>query len=115
MTEKDWLVFVKEKIKNYSEESITFTKIKLIEWLCKRNNSTVEEMKNEIINLKSITHVEKQEVEHEGQAQERFRCYFVYSRNKGRCYVLKFNHEVKIVTAFPLGRTTLKRYRKRFK
>ena len=72
-------------------------------------------MKEEILNLKELTFTEKQTVEFEGKKEERFRCYFVYSRNRRRCYILNFNDKIKVITVFPLGRTTLKRYRKRFK
>lgn len=115
MAKKDWSNVVKEKTKRYSTDQIIFTKTKLIDWLCKRNNSNLDKMKDEIICLKSLTFSEKQEMEFEGVKEERFRCYFVYSNSKGRCYVLRFNNNIKVITVFPLGRTTLKRYRKRFK
>ena len=115
MSKKDWSNNIKEKAKKYSKDQVIFTKTKLLDWLCKRNNSTVDKMKEEILNLKDLTFSERQEVEFEGEKEERFRCYFVYSNNKGRCYVLRFNDNIKIITVFPIGRTTLKKYRKRFK
>lgn len=84
-------------------------------FLCKRNNIPVEKMKEEVLNLKDLTFTEKQLVEYDGEKEERFRCYFVYSNNRGRCYVIKFDNQIRIITVFPLGRTTLKRYRKKFK
>jgi len=68
-------------------------------------------MKEEIIRLRDLVYSEKQEIEFESEKEERFRCYFIYSHNRGRCYVLKFNGDIKVITVFPLGRTTLKRYR----
>lgn len=115
MVKKDCSGAVKEKAKEYSKDTITFTKSRIIDWLCKRNNSTVEEMKEELLNPKNLVFTERQEVEFKKEKEERFRCYFVYSRNRGRCYVLRFNHQIKVITVFPLGRTTLKRYRRRFK
>ncbi len=115
MAKRDWSDVVRGKVKEYSKEQIIFTKLRIIGWLCDRNNSTIDELKDEILSLKHLTFVERQEVEYEGEKEERFRCYFVYSGSKGRCYVLKFDHQIKVVTVFPLGRTTLKRYRKRFK
>jgi len=115
MAKKDWSDVVKEKVKKYSKDQIIFTKSRLIDWLCRRNNSTVEEMINEVINSKDLVFSEKQEAEYDREIEIRFRCYFVYSRNRGRCYILRFNHQIKVVTVFPLGRTTLKRYRRRFK
>ncbi len=115
MSKKDWSDVVKEKVKKYSEDQIVFTKSRLINWLCKRNKSTLEKMRNEIINSDALTFTEKQEIKYESEKEERFRCYFVYSGSKGRCYVLRFNHQIKVITVFPLGRTTLKKYRRRFK
>lgn len=115
MVRKDWTILVKDKTKKYSKAQILFTKTKLIDWLCQRNNSTVDMMAGEILLCKDVVFCEKQEVAFEGEKEERFRCYFVYSHNKGRCYVLRFNNVIKVITAFPLGRTTLKRYRKKFK
>jgi len=96
-------------------DEVIFTKVRLIDWLCIRNNSTLGEMKEEIINLKYLVFTEKQEIKYNGEIEERFKCYFVYSGNRGRCYVLKFNHQIKVITVFPLGRTTLRRYGRRFK
>ena len=115
MSKKDWSDVIKDKINRFSKDEIIFTKSRLIDWLCRRNKSTLDEMKAEVLNYKDLVFTEKQEVEFEGKKEVRFRCYFVYSRNRGRCYVLKFNHELKVITVFPLGRTTLKRYRRRFK
>lgn len=115
MTSENWSPFVKEKAASYSADEIIFTKDKIIDWLCQRNKTTIEAMKEDILNPRYLVFTEKQEIEHEDQKEERYRCYFVYSNSRGRCYILKFNSHIKIITAFPLGRSTLKRYRKRFK
>jgi hypothetical protein len=115
MVKSDKSNVVKEKVKKYSKDQVIFTKSRILDWLCKRNNITVDKMKDEVLNLKNLTFTQKQQIEHNGEKEERFRCYFVYSNNRGRCYVLKFDKQIKIITVFPLGRTTLKRYRKRFK
>ena len=81
MAKKDWSDVVKEKIKKNSKDHIIFTKSRLIDWLCRRNNSTVEDMVYEIINSKYLVFSEKQEVKYNGEIEVRFRCYFVYSRN----------------------------------
>jgi len=110
---KDWSSFVADKLTKLPE--IVFTKKELLIWLAKRNNTSLELLKLELKNSKSLVFVEKQEIEYQGKIEERFRCYFVYSNNRGRCYVLKFNHKIKIITVFPLGRTTLRRYKRKFK
>ncbi len=115
MVKSNWSIFVTEKVKKYSKDQIIFTKFHLLDWLCKRNNCTLDLMRNEILRLTDFVFCEKQEVEFNGKKEERFRCYFVYSNNRGRCYVLRFNRDIKIITVFPLGRTTLKKYGKKFK
>ncbi len=112
---KDCSDSLKEKIKQYQKEKLLFTKLKLLDWLCKRNNMTLEEIKIELLTLKNLRHTEKQEIEYKGEKEERFKCYFVYSNTRGRCYVLKFEENMKIITVFPIGRTTLRRYRRKFK
>ncbi len=115
MARKDWSGVVREKVKSYKRSQIWFTKLKLLEWLCRRNNTSLEEMKDEILTLDNMVFVEKQEAYFESQTEERFRLYLVYSGSKGRCYVLRFNHDLKIITVFPLGRATLRKYERRFK
>ena len=115
MVKRDKSDVVKEKVKKYTKDQIIFTKSRILDWLCKRNNTTVEKMKEEVLDLNDLTFTERQQVEYMTEKEERFRCYFIYSNNRGRCYVLKCDNRIKIITVFPLGRTTLKRYRKRFK
>ena len=50
--------------------------------------------------------VEKQFREEEA----RYALYFIYSGARGRVYVLRFTDKIRIVTVYPLGRTTLKNY-----
>jgi len=111
---KDYSDYVRQKIKKYTKDQIKFTKPDL-DWLCKRNNLTIDQMKKEVLNPIHLVHAELQGAEHQGSKEERFRCYFVYSKTKGRVYILKFEEHLKIITAFPLGRLTLNKYRKRFK
>ena len=112
---KDWSEFVRKKIKKYVMNDILFTKLNLLDWLEERNKCTVKEMKSELHQLENLVFVEKQEVLYEGINEERYRCYFVYSRSRGRCYILRFNAPIKVITVFPLGRVTLRKYKKRFK
>ena len=112
----DFLEHIKTKISSFALSDIIFTKKKaMLLWLAERNSSTLEELKVELKNLQYLVLMERQTAEFEGKTEERFRCYFVYSRTKGRCFVIKFNHQLKIVTVFPLGRTTLRKYKRKFK
>ena len=51
------------------------------------------------------------------QNETRYVLYFVYSGKRGRVYVIKpMRKELKIITIYPIGKLTLRRYRKkRFK
>ena len=115
MRKKNTIEIVCNLIKDYSKEQIIFTKKDKLAWLCKRNNTTVDKMQDEILSLNNLESVESQEVEHLGEKEKRFRCYFLYSNSKGRCYVLKFDEKIRVITVFPLGRLTLRKYRKKFK
>lgn len=68
-----------------------------------------EEMKNEILNYRNLKFVAKQNV----KGETRYVLYFVYSKKRGRAYVITFRDRIRIITVFPLGRTTLKRYKRR--
>ena len=112
---RDWSAFIRKKVNELGIEDISFTKNKLLDWLARRNRYSIQEMKEELLNLKNLVYVEKQVIVYKGNDEERFKCYFVCSGSKGRCYIIKFNHKMGVITVFPLGRTTLKRYKKRFK
>ena len=115
MPERGLMVDVVEKISQYSPDKVVFTKKDLLSWLEERNKSSLEQLRKDLFNFNQLVHVEKQEVEYGPLIEERYRCYFIFTQNRGRCYVIKFNHQIKVITAFPLGRTTLKRYRRKFK
>jgi len=87
----------------------------LISWLEKRNKSTIQDLKTEIHDSTDLVFVAKQEVDFQGKKETRYRCYHIFSGSKGRCFILTFNSNIKVITVFPLGRTTITKYRKRFK
>jgi hypothetical protein len=101
---------VKELIKRYNkEEDIVLLKSDI--YITKRNNTTTEEIKREILEVQKLYYTEKQE----RQDGVRYALFFKYSNKKGRCYVIEFNNKIKVVTVFPLGKKTLKKYElKRF-
>lgn len=112
---KDWSDFIRTKVKGYDTSEIIFTKKKQLDWLANRNKCSLDEMKKEIFDPKDLVFTEKQVVDFEGHKEERYKCYFVYSSTRGRLYVLSFNGIIKAITVVPLGRATLRRYKKRFK
>ena len=61
------------------------------------------------IGLNNLEHIEKQEK----SGETRFVLFFVHTKRKGIEYVLTFKDKIVIITAFPLGKRTLIRYRKK--
>jgi len=39
----------------------------------------------------------------------------VYSSKTGRVYVLKFTERIRVITVYPIGRQTLKNYKRKIK
>ncbi|MCK5282474.1 MAG: hypothetical protein KAK00_03625 [Nanoarchaeota archaeon] len=69
---KDWSNFVRNKIKEYEYSNIRFTKVKMIDWLERRNKSTVSEMKEEVHTSSCLKFVDKQEVSFKGTVETRY-------------------------------------------
>ena len=113
---KDWSSFVLKKIRKCPLDNIAFTKQhENLEFLEERNNSTLVDLTKELKATKFLVFAEKQKVQHKNLMETRFRCYYIYTKSKGRCFLIVVGETIKIVTAFPLGRTTLNQYRKRKK
>ncbi|MCX6749013.1 MAG: hypothetical protein NT076_05410 [Candidatus Pacearchaeota archaeon] len=107
---EDLIKEVKELIKKYQKEDFEYGKP--VDYLLFRTNTNKNDIEKEIINCKNLEFVEKQLRKNE----IRYVLYFIYSRRKGRAYVLKFNSKIRIITIYPLGKKTLRKYRKkRFK
>jgi len=86
---------------------------KPLDYFLKRNRVLEEiEFKQDILNLKNLVKIVKQSYPNE----VRYVLYFVYSSKIGRVYTLTFRDRIRVITIFPLGRTTLRKYKKtRFK
>ena len=106
---KDYSEEVKELIEKYKDNGFEWGKP--IDYLEFRNGCSREEMEKEILDYQNIDFVEKQ-IE---QDETRYKLYFVYSSRNGRVYVLKFTNKIRIITVYPLGRATLKNYKRNFK
>ncbi len=111
---KDFSEELKKKVKSYDKDKIVFTKNNP-DLIFRRINRSEEEIKEEILNSAGLVFVNKQEVDFKETKETRYACYHIRSNSKGRCYILNFNHQIKVITAIPLGRKTLNKYRKRFK
>ena len=107
---KNYSEEIKELIEKYMSKGFEYGKP--MDFLLPRIKASKEEVENEIINCKDLRFIEKQKRE----GETRYVLYFVYSRSKGRVYVITFTDKIIIITAYPLGKKTLKKYHKgRFK
>ncbi|MBS3074706.1 hypothetical protein J4447_04640 [Candidatus Pacearchaeota archaeon] len=43
---------------------------------------------------------------------KRYKTYHVYSGNTGRVYVITFTDKIRIITIYPLGKSTMRRYKR---
>ena len=99
---------IKELIKGYKKEDIEYGK--KLDFLIKRLKTDEKDITNEILDCNNLSYTEKQSRNNE----IRYALFFIYSRKKGRKYVVTFrDSKLRIITAIPLGRRTLKRYRKK--
>lgn len=81
---------------------------KPIEYLEFRNSMSREKMEEEILSCLNLKYVGKQYIDEE----KRYALYYVYSGSRGRTYVLRFTEKIRIVTVYPIGRMTLRKYKK---
>lgn len=97
-------------IEKYKDSGFEYGKE--ISYLEKRNSCSIKEINDEILFLSNVAKIEKQTK----GGEDRYAVFFVYSRNKGRAYAVTFRDKIRIITTYPIGRKTLKKYfRKRFK
>lgn len=105
---EDYSKEVKWLIEKYKDKVIVFGKD--INFIIKRVKLTKKSIEKEIFSCKYLYLTEKQVKDNE----IRYVLYFVYSHRKGRQYVLTFrDNNIKVITAFPLGRKTIKKYKKK--
>lgn len=106
---KNYSVEIKSLIDKYKERGFEWGKP--IDYLEFRNGLSKEEMEKEILDYNNVEFVEKQKE----QGENRYKIYFVYSSKKGRVYVLTFREKIRIITIYPIGRQTLRNYKRKFK
>ena len=94
-------------IKKYSKEEVEFGKD--LDYLCFRNSCKKEDFLEDLFSYENLHIVIKQKRDNE----ERFLAYYIYSKRKGRAYVLRFYPDkIRVITIYPLGNRTLKKYTK---
>ena len=106
---KNYLEELKSLIEKYKEKGFEWGKP--IDYLEFRNGCSKEEMEKEILDCGDAEFVEKQKE----QGETRYKLYFVYSSKTGRVYVLKFTEKIRVITVYPIGKQTLKNYKRKFK
>jgi len=105
---KDYSEEVKELIKTYKNKGFRYAKP--IDLLLERINDTKENVEKELIDLNNLKFCNKQE----RKGETRYTLYYTYSNRKGRVYAITFEDKIVIVTIFPIGKKTLKKYKKKF-
>jgi hypothetical protein len=91
---------LKEKLKGYSKERIIITHHAEIQAIVR--DMDLEEVKENIINPLKLVYVKKQETFRENE--EKYDCYFAYSRHLYHRYVLTLNGKILIVTIIKINR-----------
>ena len=107
---EDYSSYVKDKINELYSLGIDYGKSKKL--LSFKGNINEEDIKKELLNFQYLTFTEKQI----RNGEVRYVLYFVYSKKRGRVFVITFRDKIRLITIYPLGKTTLQKYfQKRFK
>lgn len=85
---------LKEKLSSYKKEDIVFTKHAEIRALVR--NINLEEVKENIVNPERLADFR--------EINNKFECYFAYSKTYCHKYILKLNGKVIIVTIISINR-----------
>ena len=103
---KDYSEEVKKILNDFVKKGFEFGKpLKLLSF---KSGLTEEEIKKEIYNFDYLIFTDKQNGD-----EIRYALYFVYNKKKGRVFVITFRDKVRIITIYPLGQNSLKKYHKR--
>jgi len=101
---KDYSEEFKILLEKYREKEVEYGKpIDAIEF---RNGLPIKEMEKELFVFKNLEFTERQMKE----GERRYKIYHVYSSKKGRVYIITFRDKLRIISIYPLGPSTVKRY-----
>jgi uncharacterized DUF497 family protein len=103
---KDYSEEFKILLEKYKEKGIEYGKP--VNYLEFRNGLAIEEMEKEFLGFKNLAFTERQIKE----GEKRYKIYHVYSSKKGRVYIVTFRDKIRIISIYPLGPGTVKRYYK---
>ena len=98
----------KKKLRSYTKEQIIFTKHARIRAV--QRSIELEEIKNNIINPDRLFYAEKQEAK--GRYEEKYDCYFYYSKTLCHRYVLIINKKIIVCTVIKINRRWQRRVEK---
>jgi hypothetical protein len=105
---EDYIKEVKELIEKHKTNGFRYAKP--VDFLLDRISDTQENVEKELTSFKGLKFCERQE----RKGETRYTLYYVYSNTRGRIYAITFEDRIVIVTIFPIGKKTLKKYRKKF-
>lgn len=91
---------LKEKLKCYSKERIIITHHAKVQAIIR--DMDLEEIKENIINPVKLVYAKKQEAVKENE--EKYDCYFAYSKHLYHRYILILNGKILIVTIIKINR-----------
>ena len=107
---EDYSKEVKELIKANIKNGFEYGKSE--KYLSYRVGATKGEIEKEIADCQNLTYTDKRNID----GEIRYTLYFVYNKRKGKVYSITFREKIRIITTFPLGKRTIKKYfKKRFK
>lgn len=104
-------VLLKEKLLNYRSNDIIITNHAMDQALFRNINIT--EIKQNILNPKRLTFAGKQQSK--DSSQEKYDCYFVYSKTQCHRYILVINSKCVVCTVIKINRRwqyVLEKYKK---
>jgi len=105
---EDYIEEVKRLIEEHKENGFRYAK--RLDLLLDRISDTKENVEKELLDFKDLKFCKKQE----RKGEIRYTLYYIYSNKKGRIYALAFEDKIVVITMFPVGRKTLKKYKKKF-
>lgn len=91
---------LKEKLKSYKKEDIIFTSHAELQAFTRQID--LEEVKENIVNPTKLVYAKEQKAKKE--CEEKYDCYFSYSKNIYHRYILTLNRKIIIVTIIKINR-----------
>jgi len=94
------LIILKEKLREYKKHDIIITKHAELQAFVREIN--LEEVKENIVNPEKLVYFKQQETENKDE--EKYDCYFAYSKHLFHRYILAVNRKIIIVTIIKINR-----------